>query len=188
MNWLKHLDKTAGLLIVAAALSRLIPHWPNFTPVMAIALFAGATFAAKRSAVIVPIAAMILSDIALGAVLGWEYTLHSSQWAVYACVAGVAILGTSFAGRGIMSTTFLGGSIAAVGFFLVTNFAVWLGSGMYAPTVEGLMACYAAGLAFYRDGGNFFVNGLVSTWVFTAGLMALHALASRKTVQLGSTK
>lgn len=184
MNWLKQIDKTAGVLIVVAALSRLLPHWPNFTPVMAIALFAGATYATKRSALLVPVAAMILSDIALGAVLGWEYTLHGSQWAVYACVASVALLGTSFKGRGMLSTTFVGGSIAGVGFFVVTNFAVWLGSAFYAHSLEGLVACYAAGLAFYRDGGNFFLNGLVSTWVFTGALLLLHKALAPKTTAL----
>jgi hypothetical protein len=35
-------------MILAAALSRLIPHPPNFSPVAALALFGGAAIASKR--------------------------------------------------------------------------------------------------------------------------------------------
>ena len=53
-------------MIVAAAAMRLLPHPANFTPIGALALFAGAHFDDKRWAFIVPLAAMFLSDILLG--------------------------------------------------------------------------------------------------------------------------
>jgi hypothetical protein len=79
------------------------------------------------------------------------------------------------------SLVLAGGTISAVGFFLVTNFAVWLNGGFYPQTLEGLAACYAAGLAFYRDSGNFLLNGIVSTWLF-ATVMLVAPAALRKTV------
>jgi hypothetical protein len=53
-------------MVVAAAAIRLMPHPPNFTPIAAMALFGGAQFADKRAALLVPLAAMLLSDLALG--------------------------------------------------------------------------------------------------------------------------
>ena len=44
-------------LIVLAALTRLLPHPPNFSPVEAIALFGGAYFAARGWALVVPLVA-----------------------------------------------------------------------------------------------------------------------------------
>ena len=55
----------ASMILVAAA-SRLIPHPMNFTPITALALFAGACFADKRWAFGVPLAALLLGDLVLG--------------------------------------------------------------------------------------------------------------------------
>ena len=54
-----------GLILFAAA-SRLIPHPPNFSPIVAIALFGGAYFSDKRLAFVVPLTAMFLSDLVIG--------------------------------------------------------------------------------------------------------------------------
>ncbi len=53
-------------VIVAGALFRFIPHWPNFTPIAAMALFGGAYLGRKHLAFIIPFAAMFLSDLVLG--------------------------------------------------------------------------------------------------------------------------
>ena len=53
-------------VVFAAALLRIVPHPPNFAPVAAMALFAGAHVDDKRIAFLLPLAAMFLSDIALG--------------------------------------------------------------------------------------------------------------------------
>ena len=42
-------------LIIIAAITRLLPHPPNFTPIAAIALFGGACFSNKKLAFILPI-------------------------------------------------------------------------------------------------------------------------------------
>jgi len=178
------IDATIITVIALAAMSRLIPHWPNFTPVMAIALVAGAALSRRSLTLIVPVAAMILSDAALGLVMGWEYAFHSTQWAVYGSVAAIALMGRLFASSSAIQTTLVGGTIAGVGFFLVTNFAVWLAGGLYPMTLEGLVMSYTAGLAFYRDGGNFLLNGVLST-VFYASVafLLIHsiiALQSRR--------
>ncbi|MBU3742287.1 MAG: hypothetical protein FGM24_08380 [Candidatus Kapabacteria bacterium] len=182
---MKHLQRpefaTMALIVVLAA-SRLLPHWPNVTPVMAMALMGGALLPSTRKAMLVPLAAMLLSDLALGALLGWEYALHSTQAVVYGTFLLTTLMGRWLRRTSMPMQVLGGGSVAAVLFFLVTNGAVWATSTMYPHTFAGLLLCYEAGLAFYRDSGNFFLNGLVSTWLF-AGIIAVGTrLATRQRV------
>jgi hypothetical protein len=172
------------VVILAAALTRLIPHWPNFTPIMAMALVGGAVLRHRAAGILVPLAAMLVSDLALGLVLGNGYAWHNTQWAVYGSILAISLMGMGFRKSSAVRTTLIGGTAAGLGFFVVTNFAVWLGGTMYPLTLEGLMACYAAGLAFYRDSGSFLLNGLVSTWLFAGAMFAvLHVATKNRTVE-----
>lgn len=187
-----------SLLILAAALTRLIPHWPNFTPILGMALFGGYVLGSGWKSCIVPTAALLISDLAMGLVLGWEYAFHATQWMVYLSVIAITYIGSAFRPiptrlrlSGTLKTIFLGGTLAGVLFFLTTNFAVWMSGGLYPSTLEGLIQCYVAGLAFYRDGGNFFVNGVVSTWLTSAVLFSIQlfvesALSSNRFVSFGN--
>ena len=68
-----------SLMIFVAAMSRLIPHPGNFTPVMAIALFSGASILSKRDSLLIPFFAMLISDAIIG--------FHSLMPVVYGCMA-----------------------------------------------------------------------------------------------------
>lgn len=179
MNKLNRVEYATIAMIGILAASRLIPHWPNFTPVMAIALMGGAALGSIRTAFLVPIAAMIASDVALGAIFGWEYTLHATQLFVYGSVILVTFLGRFVRSSSTPMQIFGGGSVAAVAFFTITNAAVWLTGTMYPPTFSGLLMSFEAGLAFYRDGGNFFLNGLASTWLFSSVIVAASSYVGR---------
>ena len=142
----------AGLIIVAA-LTRLLPHPPNFSPVEAIALFGGAYFAAKQWAVIVPLLAMLIADLALGALHGASYAGYIggvSFWSVYACIALSVLLGFGLRGK-VTGTRVLGYALAGSAlFFAVTNFTAWMADPIYPKTTGGLAAAYAAGIPFLR--------------------------------------
>jgi hypothetical protein len=142
-----------GGMIVLAALSRLLPHPPNFSPVEAIALFGGAYFASRSAAIWVPLAAMFLSDLALGLVNGgiyWSYFLSAGFLLVYLCIALSALLGFGLRGRVSVLRVGAYSLIGSVLFFLVTNFGAWLGSPMYPQTGAGLAAAYVAGIPFFQ--------------------------------------
>ena len=142
-------------MIVAAAMSRLLPHPPNFSPVEAIALFGGAYFASRAWAVLVPLAAMLISDVVLAALNGGSYSFanyfaSTSFWVVYGCIAVSAVLGFGLRGK-VGGAKVLGYSLlGSVLFFLVTNFGAWLGSTMYPQNGAGLVAAYAAGIPFFQ--------------------------------------
>jgi len=140
-------------MIVLAALSRLLPHPPNFSPVEAVALFGGAYFANKGAAIWVPLVAMFLSDLALGLVNGgiyWSYFLSAGYLLVYLCIALSSVLGFGLRGRVSVARVGAYSLVGSVLFFLVTNFGAWLGSTMYPQTAAGLMAAYVAGIPFFQ--------------------------------------
>lgn len=140
-------------LIFVAALSRLLPHPPNFSPVEAIALFGGAYFASRAWALAVPLVALLASDLVMGAVVGASYASYIggiSFWSVYACIALSTLLGFGLRGR-VGGARVLGYSLAGSAlFFIVTNFGAWLGSPIYPQSGAGLVAAYAAGIPFFQ--------------------------------------
>jgi len=140
-------------LILIGILLRFIPHTANFTPVAAIAIFAG-VYLNKRQALIVPLLLMIVSDMFLG--------MHNVILFTWGSFALVTLLGfwakkhKTF--LGIVSTSV----VSSVLFYLVTNFGVWA-MGWYPQTAKGLLDCYILGLPFLR---TFSVATLVYTVVF----------------------
>ena len=56
-------------IILSASVMRLVPHPPNVTPIAAMALFGGVHFANKRTALLVPLAAMYSPTVTL---LSWR--------------------------------------------------------------------------------------------------------------------
>lgn len=151
--------------IFLAAMSRLAPHPPNFTPVGAMALFGGAYLGRRALAFAAPLAALFLSDLILG--------FHGGMVFVYGSVAMIVLLGWVVARRITplrVAAASLAGSIL---FFAVTNFGVWLSSGMYPLSLAGLAACYVAAIPFFQ-------NTLAGDLVFAALLFGGFALLEQR--------
>lgn len=145
----------ASLILMAAAM-RLVPHWPNFTPIAAIALFGGAALNRKWLAFLLPLAAMLISDVIIG--------FHSYIAAVYISFAITVLMGMSISKSMKAYKIGLTSVASSMIFFIITNFAVWLGSPFYPQSLSGLMTCYAAGLPFFNDGSlglSFLMNGVI---------------------------
>lgn len=145
----------ALLLVVLAAVTRILPHPYNFTPIAAMGLFGAAYFQRRWIAVLVPFAGLFLSDLILNNVIYREFypqfTWFTSLW-IYAAFALVMLLGWVMLRQQVKPGRVLAASLLASGiFFLVTNFSVWLESGMYSKTMAGLLGCYAAGLPFLTN-------------------------------------
>lgn len=153
-----------GLLAIGV-LSRLLPHPPNFVPLGAIALAAGAVLPLRWAALAVPLGAMLVADLTLG--------LHRQMVSVYACFAVLVWLGARLGERPgplRLSAAAWGGSTL---FFGVTNLGVWAFDGLYPLTADGLLACYVAALPFYW---NSLLADLLYAWLLF-GLLALRAPA-----------
>jgi hypothetical protein len=149
----KNIFITSALLLAIAG--RLIPHAPNFTPVAAMALFGGATLSNKRLAFLLPLIAMFISDLIIG--------FHSTMWAVYIAFAITVFIGTKL-NNNIKPLRIITASVASSAlFFIITNFAVWLGSSFYPQNAAGLIECYAAAIPFFNNGiiGDLFYSGIL---------------------------
>ena len=155
---------TITSIIFLLALFRLLSHWPNVSPVAAMALFGGAYFADKRLAFIVPFAALFLSDLVLG--------LHNSMIFVYAGFALTVVIGFLLKDRvNITNTTFA--VVASSGlFFLLTNFGAWITSALYVKSAAGLMQAYVAGIPFLQ-------NSLLGNVVYAAVIFGGYSLLQK---------
>lgn len=151
------LEFVIALFFVLVGLSlRLLPHPPNFAPIAAIALFGGVYFS-KKIALILPIAAMLASDIFIGS---YELLL---MMAVYGSFLLMVVLGFWLKKHKKWHT--IGGSavLSAILFFLITNFAVWAFTPWYAKTFSGLVQCFLLALPFFKNtllGNLFYVTSL----------------------------
>lgn len=141
-------------IIGFGAIMRLLPHWPNFTPIAAMALFGGAYLKKKHLAFLIPFAALLLSDAFLG--------FHKWMIAVYISFALVVSIGMLLRTRVKGGTVILASLVSSVLFFVITNFAVWIGSPYYPQNIAGLMQSYTAGLPFLYNGllGDLFYSTL----------------------------
>ncbi len=152
---------TLTTIVLATALFRLVPHWPNFTPIAALALFGAATFERKWLGLAIPMLAMLLSDTLIG--------FHGSMGAVYFSFGLIWLIGLFILRKPNVARIAAASVTSSVLFFLITNFAVWYGSSFYPQTGAGLLGCYVSGLAFY-NGTSFFLNGLAGD-LFFSGLL-----------------
>jgi hypothetical protein len=151
----------AAVMIILAAVVRIMPHPWNFTPIGAMALFSGAMFRDRRVAFLSPLVALFVGDLFVG--------LHRLIPVVYASFLLSVLIGTWLANRRSISR--IGGAVflGALQFFLVTNFAVWQLFGTYPHTPAGLVACYIAGLPLF--GNTLAGDALYATLFF--GIFAL---------------
>lgn len=157
-------------MVFAGTAARLIPHPPNFSPIAAMALFGGATFASKRAAFLVPLAAMFLSDVVLG--------FYSITPVVYGSFALITCLGFGVRRRQTVWRLVSASVAAAVLFFATTNFGMWALEDWYPRTMSGLWECYVAAIPFFR-------NTLLSNLFYSAVLFGGLALAEKRWSWLG---
>ena len=152
---------------------RFLPHPVNFTPVLALGLFAGTILPSRFLAMIFVTAAMLVSD----AVVGF-YDLEQMV-VVYSALALSCWIGRKSNVKP-QSMAFLGqGFMASFVFFVLTNSAVWGGTPLYPKTLNGLWMSCVAGLPFFH-------HTFLSTVVFGFSMLALHRALELKVVMVPS--
>lgn len=130
-------------VVIIAAISRLLPHIPNVTPVAAIALFGGTFITRKSLAFLIPFIALFLSDIFIG--------FYPEMYAIYLSFAITVGFGYLLRKNTNLITTASASIASSIVFFLLTNFAVWLSANYsYPMNFNGFILCYEAALPFFR--------------------------------------
>jgi len=138
------------LYVVAAFVLRLIPHPWNVTPMGAMFLFSGSRFASRRDSLVVPLAALLVSDYAVVQFLyGGQYGWFSPfTWLGFLLVG---LIGWTLRRKLTVARVAAGSLAGSVVFFLVSNFGVWIHGVLYPVTLAGLVDCYLAALPFFRN-------------------------------------
>jgi hypothetical protein len=130
-------------MVLLAAVLRIVPHPWNFTPIGAMALFSGAMIKDRRLAALFPLLALFVGDLFIG--------FNKLIPIVYASFLLNVLIGRFLADHRTVAR--IGGAtfLAALQFFVITNFAVWALLGSFPHTLAGLMACYALGLPLFGN-------------------------------------
>lgn len=151
-------------MIALGAVARVVPHPWNFTPMLALGLYAGAKSAKLWMGVLITLAALLLSDAVLG--------FSRDAFFVYPAWLIPVFLGRWVRRSEGVATIAAGGLLASLSFFLITNAGVWAMGNYYPHTMAGLTTCLAAGVPFYR-------NQLLGDAIYVVALFGGHALLSR---------
>ena len=146
----------------------------SFSPVSAMFLFGGAHVANRKVAIFLPLAALLLSDVLIGVLMGniW-FGLHEFLPAVYVCYALMACGGIWLRRRLSVANVALAAILAEVVFFFVTNFAQWALGDTYPHDAAGLWLCFVMALPFVK-------NAFLSTALYTTVFFGGWALLDRK--------
>ena len=139
---------------VILALGRIIPHPPNFTPILATAIYTPYMVNDKWIAVLIPLSAMFIADIIIG--------FHPYMLWVYGAI-GLSTLISNWSMRFNKKYIQLGvmAILSSILFFIITNFAVWAIWDYYPKTIDGLIICYIKAIPFFQ-------NTLLGTIIYTA--------------------
>jgi hypothetical protein len=141
-----HTDVAVVVALVGLNVAaRLLPHAPDFTPVAASALFAASVLRMRALSIVVPLAGMILDDAWLGL---YDLRIMAAVYGTLALPACAAWLSSRWRRPVMIAPVLLSSSLS---FFVVTNFAVWAFSPMYAANAAGLLKCYIAALPFLQN-------------------------------------
>ncbi|MBC7390905.1 MAG: hypothetical protein H7329_16980 [Opitutaceae bacterium] len=173
----KDLLKTSviTLLILMAVFSRLIPHPSNFTAIGAIAIFSGFLIPNRLLSLIIPIAAMFISDLVINNLI---YVSSDFVWVssgiiwIYLGIIAHSLSAIIFE-KPTISRIAGASLLGAILFFILSNFGVWVGSGMYEKSISGIVLCYTAALPFFG-------NVLAGNLIFSVVLFGVYFILERK--------
>jgi hypothetical protein len=131
-------------LIGIGIAGRLAPHVPNATPITAVTITAR-KYIGRTWAFVIPLLVMAVTDLLIGI---YDWRVMVSVYVSIALIASMSSIVKKFT-SGI--SVVLLAAASSVLFFLVTNFAVWAFSPLYAKNLAGLLYCYEMGLPFFRS-------------------------------------
>ena len=143
-------------LILILAFARLIPHPPNFTPIIAVAIMSGYFFKNINLSFLTLVVAMLIGDLFIG--------FYENMIFVYASLLLITFVFYKISNKINFKSLFIYGFIGSLIFFIISNFGVWaLGSPgvydiVYEKNLNGLVECYILAIPFF---GNTFLSTVI---------------------------
>tara|TARA_B100001123_G_scaffold122074_1_gene142089 strand:+ start:61 stop:579 length:519 start_codon:yes stop_codon:yes gene_type:complete len=160
-NLLKNLDKEIIPIsfILILALSRLIPHPPNFTPVIAVAIMSSYFFRNIYLSFATMLISMLIADFFIG--------FYAHMFFVYASLLLVTFIFFNTKWKINFKNLFIFAFIGSLIFFIISNFGVWIVSSIYEKSFDGLVQCYFLAIPFFK-------NTFFSTLIFSYSAFLAH--------------
>ena len=164
MNKIKQIN-IFMVLVVLISLTRLIPHPPNFTPIISISILSGMFFGRKFYAFGIPIISFLIADYYLGFynISIWVYS------ALFMIIYSSSVLNFNLNLKGVILSSCFGSFL----FFIITNFGVFILG--YPHSIEGFIACYTLAIPFFH-------NTLISTLLYSITIYSLYNSSKSKAV------
>jgi len=159
-------------LVLISILSRLIPHPPNFTPVVAVAIMSGYLFKNIYISFITLLISMLIADVFIG--------FYENIFFVYLSLLILVYIFYKISKKINLKNLFLFSFAGSILFFIITNFGVWLleSPGIdnlpYDRSIEGLIKCYILALPFIK-------NTFLSTIIFAYGAFLANNFLNKST-------
>ena len=153
----KSIAISIGIFLSLAA-SRLIPHPPNFTSLIALSFYVPIFFGLKF------IPALLVSFAITDFIIGY----HSGTHWTWGSVLLISLISVFFTNG--FSLRISGALLGACIFFLVTNFGVWT-RGYYGLDLNGLIQSYFLAIPFFG-------YTVLSTLIFAVLIVTIYKICS----------
>ena len=147
-------------IFVLLAVSRFIPHPPNFTNLIALSFYVPALLGINYLPVL--LISFVITDLIIG--------FHNVTFFTWGSIIIIALISKYFLNS--LSIRFIGVFTCAIVFFIISNFGVWAVGG-YGYTLDGLIKCYILAIPFFS-------NTLLSTIFYSALIETLYFLFKKK--------
>ena len=152
---MKYIKLSIGIFL-ALAVSRFVPHPPNFTSLLALSFYVPALLGVKFLPVL--LLSFIITDYFIG--------FHGVTLFTWGSILFIGLISKYFIGN--LYKRIGGALIGAIIFFVLTNFGVW-SLGSYGYSLQGLVTCYTLAIPF-------FAYSIISTFIFSALIESLHKI------------
>jgi len=154
--------------ITIACIFRIMPHWPNFTPIAAIALMSGALISNRLMAFVIPFLALAISDLLTVTFINSYFTNPAEYFGsigtlfIYLAFGLMILMGMGLGKNLKWSILGLSAIGTATLFFLLSNFGVWLMNPL-PKNALGLLITYEMAIPFFLNNiaGDLFYSFLM---------------------------
>ena len=152
-------------LILLMVFSRLLPHPPNFTPIIAVAILSGYFFKNIYMSLFVLLFTMLASDLFIG--------FYKNMIFVYLSLIMIVFIFFKIRKKINFKNLFIFGFFGSLVFFIISNLGVWFLGNLYEKNLEGLIKCYFLAIPFFK-------NTLFSTLIFSYTAIYFHKYSTVK--------
>lgn len=146
-------------LILILTLSRILPHAPNFTPIIAVAVMSGYLFSNIKHCFLIVLFSMLVTDFFLG--------FYNNMVFVYGSLFLITFIFYKISKKINLKNLFVYSFAGSLIFFIVSNFGVWalgnvaMNGVPYEKSLNGLIECYFYAIPFF---GNTFLSTIIFSY------------------------